>query len=675
MEDNMNRCKVTLHLFLSTAIMVTFLLLFLLFPSQSVFAQATPSSSSQKAERELKRELTPEQTLKIWSISDLQLSPDGCHIAMTVTEPIKGESRNSDIWIYDTKTQKLLRFTTSEKSDRHPRWSADGDTLAFLSARKEKTQVHLISLKGGEAKALTDSKTSIQSFEWSPDGKQIVYMAPEPKTEEEEKKQNKKDDARVVDMDDKPSRLWMMDVDSKDVRQLTKGEWQISSFCWTPDGEHLIVTATDQNRPELLTDRLYSLRLSDGSLKEIAQPAQPFGDVKVSPDGKIIAYLGARLDGPTAPDLYVMPVEGGKGGEAKNLTRSSLDRSVSSFKWQKNGKIVVQVAAGFKTLIHELDLEGHADRRESLAVDPSGSFVIGPDFLAFVGQTTIQMPELWISKTPGQAEKVSDFNAEWDDIPVLQPEVITYESFDGKQIEAALIKPKGYQEGIHVPLIVLIHGGPAGRWADRFESWGQLLALHGSAVLYPNIRGSVGYGHDFVTANRRDWGGGDFKDVMAGVDYMIAQGIGDPDRLGIGGWSYGGYMAAWAVTQTDRFKASVSGAPMTDLASEYGTELAGINAYDTWYMGTPYENLELFQERSPVTYVKNVKTPTLLLTGENDATDPIGQCQQFYRGLRRYGVETEFVIYPREGHGIREEQHRVDLLNRILAWFEKYLGH
>ena len=203
---------------------------------------------------------------------------------------------------------------------------------------------------------------------------------------------------------------------------------------------------------------------------------------------------------------------------------------------------------------------------------------------------------------------------------------------------------------------------------------GQLLVQRGYAVFCPNIRGSVGYGLDFVTANRRDWGGGDFKDVMAGVDYMIAQGIADPDRLGIGGWSYGGYMAAWAVTQTDRFKAAVSGAPMTDLASEYGTEFASINAYDTWYLGTPYENLKLFQERSPVTHVKNVKTPTLLLSGENDQTDPLGQCQQFYRGLKRYGVETEFVIFPREGHGIREEKHRIDMLNRIISWFEKYIG-
>jgi dipeptidyl aminopeptidase/acylaminoacyl peptidase len=208
---------------------------------------------------------------------------------------------------------------------------------------------------------------------------------------------------------------------------------------------------------------------------------------------------------------------------------------------------------------------------------------------------------------------------------------------------------------------------------DRFDTVGQLLAANGFAVFQPNIRGSTGYGHDFLVMNREDWGGGDYKDVIAGVDYLIEQGITDADRLGIGGWSYGGYMAAWAVTQTDRFHASVSGAPMTDLASEYGTESASINAYDTWYLGTPYENLDIFTQRSPVTHVKNTRTPTLILCGENDVTDPIGQCQQFYRGLKRYEVETELVIYPREGHGIREEKHQVDRLQRYLDWFKKYL--
>ena len=218
---------------------------------------------------------------------------------------------------------------------------------------------------------------------------------------------------------------------------------------------------------------------------------------------------------------------------------------------------------------------------------------------------------------------------------------------------------------------MLVHGGPTGRWADGFEPWGQLLAARGYAVLYPNVRGSTGYGQRFVEMNRADWGGGDFKDVMAGADAMIARGVADPNRLGIGGWSYGGYMAAWAVTQTTRFKAAVSGAPMSDLASEFGTEAGP--AYDEWFYGTPYEKLDGFVKSSPITYVKRAKTPTLLLQGEDDVTDPIGQSQQFYRGLKRYNVESDLVLYPREGHGLREERHLLDRLNRIIAWYDKYL--
>lgn len=637
-----------------------------LFSARLIFASSTVNAVGQKD----KKVLTPEQALQIRSVDDLQLSADSRYIAMTVTEPVKGTSRNSDIWVYDIKSRKLRRFTTSEKADRHPRWSSDSRTLAFISDRAEKPQAYGISLEGGEAEALTSSDTGVQSFEWAPDGKRMVYMASQAKSEEEEKKQKDKDDARVVDIDDKLSRLWMMDLATKDVRQLTKGPWRISSYCWTPDGERLIVTATDQNHPELLTERLYALEIDDGKLTEIARPALPFASIKISPDGKRIAYIGTRTDGPTADDLYIMPAEG---GEATNLTQFSIDRPGYFYVWHGSDHIIYQAITGFMTTFYELDLNSRAKKPPSYSVSPSGSFVVGPDFAAFVGQTATQFPELWFSKAPGEAEKVSDFNAGWSEILVIQPEIVTYSSFDGTEIEAALLKPYDYQEGQRVPLIVLVHGGPAGVWSDRFEPWGQLLAQRGFSVLYPNIRGSIGYGQGFVTANRGDWGGGDFRDVMAGVDFMVERGIADPERLGIGGWSYGGYMAAWAVTQTDRFKASVSGAPMTDLASEYGTEEAGINAYDTWYLGTPYENLELFQERSPVTHVKNVKTPTLLLSGENDRIDPIGQCQQFYRGLKRYGVETENVVYPREGHGIREEKHRIDLLNRILVWFEKYV--
>jgi dipeptidyl aminopeptidase/acylaminoacyl peptidase len=330
-------------------------------------------------------------------------------------------------------------------------------------------------------------------------------------------------------------------------------------------------------------------------------------------------------------------------------------------------------ADGFTSRFHLVTPQGEATSLTVEQISPSGSFAGTEDGIVFVGETTTRLPELYWRGESGVVEQLTRFNQDWEQVPLVQPEIFAYPSFDGTAIEAALLKPRGSEGGSRLPLVALIHGGPSGRWSDRFESWGQLLAARGWAVFYPNVRGSIGSGHGFLVMNRRDWGGGDFSDIMAGLDYLIQTGVADPDRIGIGGWSYGGYMAAWAVTQTDRFKASISGAPMTDLAFEYGTETSSINAYDTWYLGTPYENLDLFVERSPTTHLRRVSTPTLLLCAENDVIDPIGQCRQFHRGLKRFGVETEFVRYPREGHGIREEMHQIDLLNRVIDWFERYL--
>jgi dipeptidyl aminopeptidase/acylaminoacyl peptidase len=197
------------------------------------------------------------------------------------------------------------------------------------------------------------------------------------------------------------------------------------------------------------------------------------------------------------------------------------------------------------------------------------------------------------------------------------------------------------------------------------------VCAHGYEVLMVNPRGSATYGEEFLKANRADWGGADFKDLMAGVDTVIARGETDPNRLGIGGWSYGGYMAEWAITQTNRFKAAVSGAGMFDLAAEFGTEKEP--AYDEWYFSTPWEHPERFAHSSPYMYVRNAKTPTLILQGENDPIDPLGQSTALYRALNRYGVETELVTYPREPHGPREEKHQIDILTRMLAWFDRYL--
>jgi dipeptidyl aminopeptidase/acylaminoacyl peptidase len=632
-------------------------------PDVARLGQAGPAAGSGKP-------LTPEMTLKRWSISDLRLSPDGNRLAMVVSEPAKSTGQRRNIWLYDFAARSLEQFSASTKSDSHPRWSPDGRALAFLSNRDGESQIYLIPLAGGEAKPLTDSKTGIRSFEWAPDGKRIALETTAPKSEEEEKKEKEKDDARVVGRPEARALFQVLDVESKTAKTLLQGAWRISEYAWCPDGGSLILTATDDPRQDIFSEKIYRLSLADGGMAQVAAPAGPFGGLRISADGKTLAYSGCRGDGPDPHDLIVRPLGG---GEARNLTARSIDRPIGPFMWDEDGSLFALASVGFGNAFFRVTLDGQAQKSDGTPPLFVGSYAKGKNGLAFVGESATEPPELWVASAAGKAEKVSRFNKDWEDIHLLKPEIVRYASFDKKEIEAALLRPEGSTPGTRLPAVILVHGGPTGAWTSRIDAWGQLLAARGFVVLSPNVRGSTGYGYDFMIVNRYDWGGGDFKDVTAGADWLVKKGLADPDRLGIGGWSYGGYMAAWAVTQTTLFKASVSGAPMTDLASEFGTESPGVNMGDTWALGNPYENLPLFTARSPVTFVKRVKTPTLLLCGENDTTDPVGQCYQFHRGLQRYGVESELVVYPREGHGPREEKHRVDVLNRVIAWFEKYL--
>ena len=611
--------------------------------------------------------LTAEQTLDRRSIGDLEFSPDGARLVFTVTEPVRGAARARSIWMLDVESGRVRQLTFSGRNDTSPRWAPDGDAIAFLSDRDGAAQLYLLSTRGGEAEKLTDRKEAISMFRWSPDGRRIALLMPEAKAESQQQKERDKDDGRVIDKDDRRPRVWMLEVASRKLVQVTSGSWQIAQIEWLPAGDRLIASATPTPAVDRWTDRIYAIDLTnvtDGVFAEIAAPRGPFNGLSVSPDGRTLAFVGARLDGPEPHDLYLQPVGG---GAAQNVSAAAFDRPVGQLRWIDNATLTATLARGFKSAIATIDRDGRA-RFVDADVNPTAYARAKSGAIAFAGETAARAPELWLKpRDEAAAHTVTALNATWSSIPVVAPEFVKYRSFDGTEIEAALLRPGSAPR----PLIVLVHGGPTGRWSDSFEPWGQLLAQRGYAVLYPNVRGSTGYGQAFVEANRADWGGGDFKDVMAGVDWAIARGVADPVRLGIGGWSYGGYMAAWAVTQTSRFKAAVSGAPVIDMASEFGTENG--SAYDEWFYGTPYEKLDGFIKSSPMTYVSKVKTPTLLLQGENDTTDPIGQSQQFYRGLKRYGVETDLVVYPREPHGLREEKHLLDRLNRIVAWFDKYL--
>jgi dipeptidyl aminopeptidase/acylaminoacyl peptidase len=636
-----------------------------------ILALAGVAVTQEKTATDAAKLLTPEASLNLRSISDLQFSPDGARVAFVVAEPPKGERRARHIWLYEKESGAVRQFTFSGKDETSPRWSPDGKQIAFLSNRDDQQQIYVMRADGGEAAAVTKGKRSVHSFAWSPDGKQIAYLAPDAKSATEEKKDKDKDDARVVDKNDKQPRLWLLTLATSEAKALTDSKWEISELAWLKTDNRLVVSATDHPESDQETHRIFSISLPDGSRRLIFAPHGPFHDLQVSPDGETVSYVGSRVDGPSPHDLMLLDVDK---RATRNLTGASLDRAVSEHRWMKDGSMLALYTDGFRNKLIGFSPEGMskdpanppASNVNAFAVSEAGDVV-------FAGQSATTPPELWLWDQKNSPRQVSHLNDSWKQFTLSTPEFYKYKSFDGLEIEAALLKPAGADGKSRLPLIALIHGGPTGNWQDSIEVWGQLLAARGYAVFYPNIRGSVGYGQKFIEMNRGDWGGADFKDVMWGVKDLIDRGIADSAKLGIGGWSYGGYMAEWAITQTNDFKAAVSGAGLSNLISEYGSEEHP--AYDEWFYGVPYESDSLvkFLNSSPFTQLKNAKTPTLILQGEADTTDPPDQSQELYRGLKHYGVETELVMYPREPHGFREEKHLLDRLNRILAWYDAHL--
>jgi len=619
--------------------------------------------------------LTPEQALKIRHISDLSFSPDGSRLACVVAELPKGQTPESHIWMLDTARGGFRQFTFSAKSESSPRWSPDGKTLAFLSSRGEHMQIYGMAVDGGEAWALTAAKAGAGQFRWSPDGKQIAFLAKEAPTEAEEKAEKDKDDAKVADRERDLARLWLIDVPQLDEtkkavpgRQVTKGAWQIERFEWL-SGNLLLAEASGRPRDETWNAALYTVSLPDGSFALFSQPPQPFGGLTISPGRFTVSFTGPRKGGPTPHDLYFLPAAG---GPPRNVT-AAVDRGVRAVKWQDDSTAFGAIADGFRARLLRVPASG-----APVTVDLpglAGAFDVARDgTLAYLRGGFDEIDELFLKRPDRQPVQISHLQEEnWKGIRLAGAEVFRFPSFDGAPVEAALMKPPqpGKPEA-KLPLILFVHGGPAGSFSASYSSWAQVLASRGYQVLMVNPRGSAGYGEEFLKANKADWGGGDFKDLMAAVDAVLARGETDPQRLGIGGWSYGGYMAEWAITQTNRFKAAVSGAGMFDLAAEFGTEDGP--AGDEWYFGTPWEHPEAFARSSPYMYIRNAKTPTLILQGENDTVDPAGQSTALYRALKRYGVETELVIYPREPHGPREEKHQLDVLTRMAGWFDRHLS-
>ncbi len=628
-----------------------------------------------------KKVMTVNDFFKLKFPSNPQISPDGKFVIFVVRTPDFEENRyNADLWMISAQGEEPLRLTYHKKSDSYPLWRPDGKMLAFLSDRDEKNQIWLINPFAGEADKLTDVKTGVNSFAWSPDGKKIAFLSAEPLSEEEEKKNKEKDDAIVVDKDIKMTNLWIMDVESKKTIQLTKAAFNVDSFDWSPDGSKIACSITPTPKADDRSESDLIIIAVDGEepdtlVKRIGIDTAPLW----SPDGKYIAFLSRDGQKNGTGNNYICMVPS-SGGEPVNLTKQ-FDGSANMISWSKNAK-TIYFYAGKGVLSHLYAVE-IADGKISKLTDNDdyvvGSFSFNKDtsLMAFIKEDPYTPEEVYISSVASyNPKKLTDFNPWIKELQLGEIEAIQWKSKDGWEIEGLLVKPVGYQKGVKYPMIVLAHGGPAGACTKSFPaSWAQydhIWAGKGYAVFLPNFRGSSNYGEKFLQGDFNDWGNGDYQDVQSGIDYLVEIGIADPDKLGIAGWSYGGYMTAWTVTQTNRFKAASLGAGLTNLYSMYSQNDIP-STMDDYLGGAPWDRYEIYQKCSPMTYIKNAKTPTLILHGQEDRRVPPPQAKEFYMGLKKNGVTVEWVLYPREPHGLREPKHQKDKMNREIAWFDKYI--
>lgn len=631
---------------------------------------------------------TPEASIHYKRLTGAALSPDGKWIAYTVSEPLmegeKSEFR-THIFLASADGKSDFQFTQGDKSCTNPQWSPDGAWLAFLSSRGgDKNNIWLIRLHGGEAEKLTDAKSGVNSFAWSPDARRIAYTMNDPASEQEEKDKKEKRDAIVVDEDFKFSHLYTIAVEKnakgeRPVQRLTAGEFHVTTFDWSPDGNWLAfshqATPRVNDWPTTVLSRVPS---DSGAIKPLF--AKPFAtNPNFSPDGRWIAFShdGGDTRWAQRRDIYIIPANG---GEARKAGETHDDQSVIQG-WSADGKeIFYTETERTSPRVFAMAVNGGKTRPLTTGSGFFGGVSFSKDTktMAVIHQTPEQAPQVILSPTQKfTPAKITNVNRDFPALPLGRTEVITWKSKDGKAIEGVLTYPVNYSASRKYPLILNIHGGPAGVFTESFTAASsiypiQALAAADYVVLRPNPRGSSGYGVDFRRANINDWGFGDYDDNMAGVDFLIEKGVVHPDSLGVCGWSYGGYMTSFIITRTKRFKAASVGAGVTNLMSFTGT--ADIPDFlPDYFNGQPWDNLATYQKHSAMFNVKGVATPTLILHGEKDLRVPLSQGQEFYNALKQQNCPVQMVVYPRTPHGPQEPKFILDIGNRLLDWFELHI--
>jgi dipeptidyl aminopeptidase/acylaminoacyl peptidase len=651
------------------------LALFLIFSGVFAHAQTKPG-------------ITAEDYFSFEFISDPQLSPDGQWVAYTVaTIDQKANRRVSRIWIASVDgTHPSVPFTGDTTSSTSPRWSPDGRFLAFLSARDgARAQLWLLSRNGGEARRVSNVENGASSFEWSPDGTRFVCLTrtgPPP---------SKSSDVRHYThisykfndtgyFDEKRSHIAIIDVRTGASKQITDGDnWNDLDPHWSPDSTR-IAFVSNRTGKEFDLDHnsdVWTISAAGGGLTKISDHTGPDNNPRWSPDGSRIAFLGSE-DDEAPPLIYIAPSAGGKPSIALSKT---FDQTAADLMWAEQGRaLYLNSSVKGETHLYRVDASTGVVNAITTGARSVRSVSVheGSHKLAYVANDFVHLDDLYIRDASGAERQLTHLNASlWEQRVLAAVERISYVAADGWPVEGFLVKPIGWEQGKKYPMIVSIHGGPAGMYGVDWYHEFQVYAARGWAVFFSNPRGSTGYGRKFQRGVVKEWGGKAYTDIMTGVEEAMKRNPWiDRDRLGVTGGSYGGYMTNWITTQTDIFRAAVTLRSISNFISDDGTR-DGAYGHEKDFGGDIFQNYDEYWKYSPLHYASKVKTPTLVLHSDNDFRVPIEQGEQWFRALQHFGVTSELVMFPRENHNLTrtgEPKHLVESINWQCYWFDRFLN-